>query len=131
VGLMIFIGVPLIMASGIFFFEDLSWFQAIRESRNLVRWRFWKTLWYLGILVGSTLIFVILLGIGEVGINFVWEQVMKHNPKSGPILVYMFSGLTAVWIFVQTVVQIFLKFYYSSYLFTLYKDYKKNPISSQ
>lgn len=56
---------------------------------------------------------------------------MKHNPESGPILVYVLSGLTAVWIFVQTVVQIFLKFYYSSYLFTLYKDYKKNPVSSQ
>ncbi len=126
IGLSFYKTLPLVMASGIFFFEGVSGFQAIKQSQLLVRWRWWKTVWYIAVLILISLWVVLVLGLGEWGWTSLMEMITKNSPLAPLLFTSLVSILGIIGLLLQTLVQMLLKFYYSSYLFGLYKAYSKH-----
>ncbi len=126
--LIVFITLPLVMVNGVFFFEKTVWFKAIKESRMLVKWRWWRTLGLLLLLIITCLVVVLLVWIWEQWASFLISAIVPQGmSQQGPVS-YLFFGTSIVWGFLQIVLQTLLKFYSSSYIFALYEDYKKHPV---
>lgn len=129
IGLIFYKVIPLTMTSGVFFFENISGFQAIKTSQKLILGRWWKTVGYMVIVVIISLAVVLFVGIIEFGWSFGLWYITENIPEPGMIVTALISLLGSVSIILQTLLQTLLKFFYSSYLFTLYKEYKNTSLS--
>lgn len=129
---LVYAGVNLSLTSGIFFFEDITGFNAIKTSKQMIQGRWWTTLVYILVLVAATILIVLFLGLWEYFAEPLIAS-LTSQPKcidcQIPSHRYFLIGFMALGGLLQFVIQLFLKFYYTSYIFTLYQEFKKTSVN--
>lgn len=130
VAVFVFLWIALAFTFPIYFFEKKKYFTATETSRQMVKWRWWKTFGNF-LLLGLAIILVSI-------VLFALESGAQYSSALLPdalfeyrIISVLFAGGTFLFMVAQSAVNIMIQLFAILYTFELYHEYEKTPVHSK
>lgn len=126
----VFLGISLAFTFPIYFFESKRYFAATEGSRNMVRGRWWKTLWNF-VLIGLAIMLVSMIIFGlESGAQYTLS-FLPDSVFDSMFITAIFAIGAFVSMILQSAINIIIQLFAILYTFELYHEYNKTPVHTK
>jgi hypothetical protein len=126
----VFLGISLAFTFPVYFFEGKRYFVAAEKSRDMVKGRWWKTLWNF-VLLGLAIMLVSMIIFGlESGVRYTLSFLPDSLFESMFITAIFAIGAFVSMIF-QSAINIIIQLFAIFYTFELYHEYDKVPVHTK